>query len=217
MMLIFITGGARSGKSAFAERYAAKLGQQGIYIATAQLYDDEMRERARMHRQERESSDFAWVTCEEPYALAERIVEYTGDGATGMELRTALTPPLTLPLTPPLPHPISSPPVLLVDCLTLWLSNWLLKLEAEGRLTELALKIDELVEVCAACPRPLLTVSNEVGGGIVPEYPLGRLFRDYAGILNRKMAAASRQALLLTAGIPLDLKKLAFSLEEEHL
>jgi adenosylcobinamide kinase/adenosylcobinamide-phosphate guanylyltransferase len=204
-MLIFITGGARSGKSAFAERYAAKLGQQGIYIATAQLYDDEMRERARVHREDRERSGFAWVTCEEPYALADRIVDYGREGAIAADSRTSLTPPL-----PP-------PPVLLVDCLTLWLSNWLLKLEAEGRLTELALKIDELVEVCAVCPLPLLTVSNEVGGGIVPEYPLGRLFRDYAGILNRKMAAASTQALLLTAGVPLDLKKLAFSLEEDHL
>lgn len=200
-MLIFITGGARSGKSAFAERYAAKLGQQGIYIATAQLYDDEMRERARVHREDRERSGFAWITCEEPYALAERIVDYGREGAIATDLSLTLTPP----------------PVLLVDCLTLWLSNWLLKLEAEGRLTELELKIDELVEVCAACPLPLLTVSNEVGGGIVPEYPLGRLFRDYVGILNRKMAAASTQAVLLTAGIPLDLKKLAFSLEEDHL
>lgn len=213
-MLIFITGGARSGKSAFAEKYAAKRGKQGVYIATAQLYDDEMRERARLHREQRQASGFAWVTREEPYALAERIADYSREAALSAEFATQ-TDPIDLKLSSPILTPPSS--VLLVDCLTLWLSNWLLQLESEGRVAELSLKIDELVEVCAACPLPLITVSNEVGGGIVPEYPLGRLFRDYAGILNRKMAAASRQALLLTAGIPLDLKKLAFSLEEEHL
>ena len=70
-----------------------------------------------------------------------------------------------------------------------------------------------MVSALVSCPFPIFVVSNEVGDGIVPEYPLGRLFRDWAGILNKRVAEVSNQAFLVTAGIPVDLKKLAFSWE----
>ncbi|MCL6459375.1 MAG: bifunctional adenosylcobinamide kinase/adenosylcobinamide-phosphate guanylyltransferase [Gorillibacterium sp.] len=199
-MLIFITGGARSGKSTFAEKYATKLGQEGLYIATAQLYDDEMRERARLHHQRRAAAGFPWQVQEEPYALAELI---RGES--------------TLEVVAEAEQTQEQSKVILVDCLTLWLSNWLLKLEAEGKIEELETRINELVSALVSCSLPLLVVSNEVGGGIVPEYPLGRMFRDWAGILNQRVAAVSQQAFLVTAGIPVDLKKLAFSLDGGNL
>jgi len=249
---IFITGGARSGKSDFGERYAMKLAKSGIYIATSQIWDDEMAERVSSHRQTRDSSGFPWETIEEPYRLAEllRELNHSGDDAQR--------------------------PAVLVDCITLWLSNWLLleseqpaasvstdptaptapsnstemkhpdkeridysdqqddqenadagattntantantataagHRSSEGSLEE---QMDELVSAVAEYRGPLLLVSNEVGSGIVPAYRLGRKFRDVAGRLNRKLAASCDEAYVVIAGIPLDLKALAFKLEE---
>jgi len=195
-MVIFITGGARSGKSRFAEACAARLAPSGTgeYIATAQLCDREMEERARMHLERRASSGFQWRLHEEPYELA------------------ALLASLSASAREAAPRPIGG--VVLIDCLTLWLSNWLLKLEGENRLDELEAKIDELCAALAQCPLPVLAVSNEVGDGIVPEYPLGRRFRDYAGLLGQRVARLSDRAFLVTAGIPVDLKRLEFHLDE---
>ncbi|WP_438431747.1 bifunctional adenosylcobinamide kinase/adenosylcobinamide-phosphate guanylyltransferase [Gorillibacterium sp. sgz500922] len=192
-MVIFITGGARSGKSRFAEAMAGRLSLsgEGDYIATAQLYDNEMEERARLHRQRRAESGFRWRLHEEPYELAALLAERSArfrEGETGG--------------------------VVLIDCLTLWLSNWLLKLEREERLDRLEAQIEELSAALADCPMPVLVVSNEVGDGIVPEYELGRLFRDYAGLLGQRIARLSDRAFLVTAGIPVDLKRLEFNLDD---
>lgn len=184
-MAVLVTGGARSGKSRFAERYAERLGTRGLYVATMQESDEELRARIAAHRLRRERSGFPWRTVEEPLDLAGVLRQ--ADSA-------------------------ASPPgeVILIDCLTLWLSNWLLKLEhapdAEDRLNRL---IDELAGAIGAARRPLIAVTNEVGDGVVPAYPLGRRFRDLAGWMNQRVAARCDEVFLVTAGIPVELKRLA--------
>ena len=198
-MAVLVTGGARSGKSGFAEAYSARIGARGLYVATSQPFDREMAERAERHRLDRASSGFEWETVEEPFALAEllgRLSSAYGGARSG------------------------EPPVVLVDCLTLWLTNRLLALEEKEGCTareadgEMERLIDELVHAAVRYPHPLVLVTNEVGSGIMPDYPLGRRFRDLAGRLNRRMAEVCDRVFLVTAGIPVDLKKLAFRLEE---
>ncbi|RCW50308.1 bifunctional adenosylcobinamide kinase/adenosylcobinamide-phosphate guanylyltransferase [Paenibacillus prosopidis] len=191
-MAILITGGARSGKSAFAEQYAMHAGARGIYIATCQSYDDEMNERIAKHRLDRTESAFEWETVEEPYSAAELL------GRLGKQIAEAAKNGV-------------EPPVVLLDCLTLWLTNWLLRVDQEplsGKLLE-----DETNKLLAAIrdyPFQLLIVTNEVGDGIVPTYPLGRLFRDEAGRLNQRIALLCERVFLVTAGIPIELKSQAF-------
>jgi adenosylcobinamide kinase/adenosylcobinamide-phosphate guanylyltransferase len=165
--LTLILGGARSGKSRHAERLVEAAGG-GIYLATAEPGDDEMRQRILDHRARRGS---AWQTVEEPRDLAQALVRA---GAAG--------------------RPV------LVDCLTLWLSNILLAgydLPAECQ------------ALLAALPRigvPVLLVANEVGLGIVPDNALARRFRDTAGRLNQDIAAIADRVLFIAAGLPLVLK-----------
>jgi len=196
-MAILVTGGARSGKSSFAERLAAKRGNIGLYIATAQIYDEEMRERISLHQQQRSSGTFPWTTREEPYALAELLREL-GSGAAGSDAACA------------------ERTVVLVDCLTLWLSNQLLRHEdqpeAEAAVTAM---IADLVDAVASYPYPLILVTNEVGDGIVPVTKLGRQFRDLAGRLNQQLASICSQVFLVTAGIPIELRSLAYKLDDE--
>ncbi|PWW06501.1 adenosylcobinamide kinase /adenosylcobinamide-phosphate guanylyltransferase [Paenibacillus cellulosilyticus] len=193
-MAALITGGARSGKSSFAERYAAKLAERGIYIATAAIGDDEMRERITRHREQREEGGFRWETVEETLKLAEQLDTLNQEADEAVRSG-------------------SKPPVVLVDCLTLWLTNTLLAYEHEpaGRLEQ---EVDRLVEAVAAYRHPLLLVTNEVGSGIVPAYPLGRTFRDAAGRMNRKMAEVCDRTFLVVSGIPVDLSRIAVSLDD---
>jgi adenosylcobinamide kinase/adenosylcobinamide-phosphate guanylyltransferase len=189
-MLVLVTGGARSGKSSFAETYAAHLGGNGIYIATAQAYDEEMTARIGLHRQQREEAGFIWTTIEEPLSLAETLLQLS----SGEHSRS----------------------VILVDCLTLWLSNWLLRTEREVDVEEkLHAKLDELAYACRLFieqGRHLLLVTNEVGYGLVPEYKLGRQFRDLSGRMNRQLANTAEQVFLVTAGIPVELKSLRYQI-----
>lgn len=185
-MRILITGGARSGKSAFAERYAGRLGSRGTYVATAQVLDEEMASRLAAHRKSREASAFPWQTVEEPLFVADWLLR----------------------------HRPAEGEVVLVDCLTLWLSNWVLRHEgepdAENGLQE---QVDRLVEAIGRYPGTILIVTNEVGDGIVPEYPLGRLFRDWAGRLNQRVAERCDELFLVTCGVPVELKRLMFRFE----
>lgn len=209
-MAILITGGARSGKSDFAERYAMRLGASGIYIATSQSWDEEMAERIELHKLVRLHADFPWQTIEEPYEIAGILRKLEKEAEGSIER-----------------------PAVLIDCLTLWLTNWMLRLDdsneyrvpgetslvSEGTPSSqvhntLPSVIDDLVQAVAGYSGTLLMVTNEVGSGIVPAYPLGRRFRDEAGKLNRKLAAVCEQAFLVVAGFPLDLKANAFQLEE---
>jgi adenosylcobinamide kinase/adenosylcobinamide-phosphate guanylyltransferase len=192
-MLVLITGGARSGKSGFAEAYAAELSETGYYIATSQALDEEMEERIALHRTKRElEQDIFWHTLEEPLALSDalRALDRAANRA--------------------------GPQVVLVDCLTLWLTNVLLaeeEAEWDKAARQLAAQrvegaIDGLIERLLKMRHHVLLVTNEVGSGIVPEYPLGRLYRDLAGAMNRRVAAICQEVYLVTAGIPVELKRL---------
>lgn len=187
--LILILGGARSGKSAFAEQWAASSGKQVVYIATATAGDKEMAERIARHRRSRPDG---WQTVEEPLDLAGAV---RAAGAKGE--------------------------VLLLDCMTLWLSNWMAQqsytaLLEEGRSSLLtydegALRaVDALLKSLAELgpEKVLLVVSNEVGLGIVPPYPLGRVYRDTLGYVNQRLAKTAEQVYLMVAGLPVDIKHL---------
>lgn len=179
-MSILVTGGARSGKSGFAERLTAKLAPAGqaVYVATGQAFDDEMKVRIALHRQQREEGGFRWETLEEPLELALLLNQLSGSRQT-----------------------------VLVDCLTLWLSNQLLAVEERSDRQELAeAAIAELERAVSGFEGTLILVTNEVGGGIVPEYALGRLYRDLAGRMNARLAVRCGQVFLVTAGIPMELK-----------
>ncbi|QFU15508.1 bifunctional adenosylcobinamide kinase/adenosylcobinamide-phosphate guanylyltransferase [Microvirga thermotolerans] len=165
---VLVLGGARSGKSRTAQALAEKDGRACVLVATAQALDDEMRERIRRHREER---DGRWRTCEAPLNLASAIREEAGPDK-----------------------------VLLVDCLTLWLSNVMLA----GRDAEE--EAERLARAVAGAGGPVLLVSNEVGLGIVPATPLGRRFQDAQGRLNQRMAEICDAVVFVAAGRPLLLK-----------
>lgn len=163
-----IFGGARSGKSALAERRAANSGLEVIYIATAAAGDEEMTRRIAHHRQRRPGE---WRTVEEPVQLA-------------AALRTEASPQRCL----------------LVDCLTLWLSNLLLGAGLEPERSR-------LLETLAILPGRIILVSNEVGWGIVPMNELSRRFSDEQGRLNQAVASVCDRVTLVAAGLPLELKQ----------
>ncbi|PLP60510.1 bifunctional adenosylcobinamide kinase/adenosylcobinamide-phosphate guanylyltransferase [Mesorhizobium loti] len=165
--LTFIIGGARSGKSGHAEKLITALPAPWIYIATAQAYDDEMRERIAHHRARRGGG---WETTDAPLDLV-GVLEHLPAG-----------------------RPV------LVDCLTLWLTNHMLAgHDVEGECARLAATLSK--------PRgPWFVVSNEVGFGIVPDNALARRFRDAAGRLNQQVAAVADDVVLTVAGLPLKVK-----------
>jgi adenosylcobinamide kinase/adenosylcobinamide-phosphate guanylyltransferase len=166
--LTLILGGARSGKSRHAENLVTALPPPWHYVATAQAYDDEMRERIALHRARRGEG---WVTHEAPLELSDSL------GSLGR----------------------GSAPIL-VDCLTLWLTNVTLAerdVNAAARSLEVAL---------ADARAPVVLVSNEVGLGIVPENALARRFRDEAGRLHQRLAARADRVLFMVAGLPMVVK-----------
>ncbi|MCC7045136.1 MAG: bifunctional adenosylcobinamide kinase/adenosylcobinamide-phosphate guanylyltransferase [Alphaproteobacteria bacterium] len=166
--LTLVLGGARSGKSRYAEALVADSERGCTYIATAQALDDEMRQRIAEHRTRRPAH---WATIEAPIDLPAALSGHAPDR------------------------------VLLVDCLTLWLSNILL---AER---DIAADGDALVAALEACAAPVVCVSNEVGLGIVPDNALARAFRDAQGQLNQRVAAIADRVVLMTAGLSLVLKE----------
>ena len=168
-MSLLVLGGARSGKSAYAQAMAEEAsGLVPIFLATAEVWDDEMRERIAAHVNARGA---AWETREAPFDLVAAIDAAVAPGR-----------------------------VVLVDCLTLWLSNVMLRGD------DVAAATDLLAAQVARLPGPVLYVSNEVGDGIVPETRLGRQFRDAQGRLNQAMARACDAVVLVTAGLPCRLK-----------
>jgi adenosylcobinamide kinase/adenosylcobinamide-phosphate guanylyltransferase len=184
-MSILVTGGARSGKSGFAERLMESLSPEGraIYVATGQAFDDEMKERIALHRRQREEGGYGWETVEEPLDLPGLLDRQSGVAAV------------------------------LVDCLTLWLSNVLLSVEDKSNRKQLVeQEIARLERVVASFQGTLIMVTNEVGDGIVPEYALGRLYRDLAGRMNALLARQCSQVFLVTAGIPIELKSREYKL-----
>jgi adenosylcobinamide kinase/adenosylcobinamide-phosphate guanylyltransferase len=168
--IVFIGGGTRSGKSAFALSLARRLGERRLFLATAQPDDDEMSERIRRHRRARGEH---FLTIEEPLAVVEAIRRYANHD------------------------------VVLLDCLTLWLSNLLL----EGKEAEVVLQhVEELATVLARRTLHAVVVSSEVGLGIVPETPLGRIFRDVAGLAHQRMSALADEVYFAVLGTLLRIK-----------
>jgi adenosylcobinamide kinase / adenosylcobinamide-phosphate guanylyltransferase len=163
---ILVLGGARSGKSRYAEGLADSLAGDRLYIATAQAGDEEMAARIAAHRQRRGPG---WTTLEAPLALAEALA-----GADA--------------------------PFVLIDCITLWISNLLL---AD---IDIAPRVEALAEALRARQGTVAVVSNEVGLGIVPDNALARRFRDAAGLANQRLAQACDEVVFLAAGLPLRLK-----------
>ena len=165
---LFVLGGARSGKSLYAQARAEAAGSRPVFVATAEAFDDEMGERIARHRADR---DARWTTVEAARDLPAAI-----DALNSRE--TAL----------------------LVDCLTLWVSNMLL---AEADISRAS---RQLCDAISRFDGTLILVANEVGLGIVPDNALARAFRDAAGQLNQSVAATVQEVVLITAGLPLTLK-----------
>ena len=165
---VLVLGGARSGKSAFAEKLVAETGLSRHYLATGRAWDDEMRERIAHHRADRGEG---WTTHEEPVDLV-RLLEALDDPAN----------------------------VILIDCLTLWVTNLMMEERAMA---------EEFARLAAFVPRArarLVLVSNEVGLGIVPENRMARDFRDHAGRLHQIVAASAAEVYFVAAGLPLKMK-----------
>lgn len=164
---ILITGGARSGKSRFAETLVSGQGASLVYIATAEAFDAEMEARIAAHLARRGAE---WTTVTAPLDLVGALTDSDASGPR------------------------------LVDCLTLWLSNMM----HEGR--DIDAEVDALAHACAAQQAPVTFVTNEVGAGIVPENALARRYRDAAGSMNQKLAAAVDEVYLVVSGCPLRIK-----------
>ncbi|PKI17024.1 bifunctional adenosylcobinamide kinase/adenosylcobinamide-phosphate guanylyltransferase [Colwellia sp. 12G3] len=181
-MIHFVLGGARSGKSRFAEQQisalAEKQGKQAVYIATATAIDTEMGSRISQHQRDRGDG---WQLIECPLALAETLTDLDNNN------------------------------VYLLDCLTLWLNNQLYNVH-EASSTEqgqhLQSKIDILTAQLTAIDVDIVIVSNEIGLGVVPMGESTRLYVDYCGWLNQKIAEISDKVTLVTAGIPLCIKSI---------
>ncbi len=175
--VILVTGGARSGKSAYAETLAKSFPGPRVYIATAPVFDGEMAERGARHKQQRK--DDGWDTIEEEINLFD-AVEKAGAYDT-----------------------------ILVDCLTLWISNLLYaaeKKEQQVNEDDMIAKCAQLEKVCADFDGNIIFVINEVGMGIVPDNPLSRTFRDISGRCSQTVAKFADRVVLVSCGIPLMLK-----------
>jgi len=235
--LILITGGARSGKSGFAEKLAARLAEEAAaarglavprggvvtYIATSETHDPEMVARVAAHQAARPP---AWTTVECPIEVpaAIRAVARNAEGAG--------------PTRPA--RPAGPSPVILLDCVTLWVTNLIfsggafggseppeegfnydkdLLPAAEERAAgeRVTAAVVELQAAVAETGATLVAVSNEVGLGVVPEYPLARLWRDQLGWANQRLACDADRVYFLVAGYPLDVKALADPLALDRL
>lgn len=172
-MITLVLGGARSGKSRYAEQLGSewlnrnKAGTR-LYVATSQAFDDEMRDRIALHKVQRGEN---WTTIEEPLALANCLKQQSGKNN-----------------------------FILVDCLTLWLTNHLLADHDMGQV------IDNLRASLKDHEGDIVLVANEVGLGIVPDNKLARQFRDHAGFCNQRVAELADRVVFIAAGLPLVLK-----------
>ncbi len=173
--LFLVTGGARSGKSRYAEEFVESFGNEVSYVATLEAGDEEMGRRVERHKSRRPRS---WRTVEAPLGVAEAIAG-------------------------------SEEQVVLLDCLSGWVSNLLLAHEEWGEEAVLDAVLgatDELLDAVRESEKTVVVVTNEVGSGVVPEYRLGRWYRDVLGLANQRVAAEADAVCLMAVGIPLVLK-----------
>jgi len=180
--LLLVLGGARSGKSAYAQQLAQELGgARVLFVATAQAWDEEMTQRIAQHHQERPA---AWRTLEAPHHVGQAIALELDDAA-----------------------------VVLVDCLTLLVSNTILRLsespDPAAAAVAVQAELTALLQTCQGNTATYIVVSNEVGLGLVPDNPLGRLYRDLLGRANQTLAAQAEAVYFMVAGLPVEVKALA--------
>lgn len=166
--IILVLGGARSGKSSYAEKLVEGSGLQPVYLATGRAYDKEMESRISIHRNRR---GLQWQTVEEPLNLVGALEKHVGHGC-----------------------------FVLVDCLTLWITNLMM---AEQNI---AAETEALIAALRELSGPVVFVSNEVGLGIVPENRMAREFRDHAGFLHQAVASVADEVYFMAAGLPLKMK-----------
>ena len=186
--LILILGGARSGKSTFAERLAATSSKRVAFIATATASDEDMRDRIARHQASRLPT---WITIEEPLNLVVAVQQASEQAD-----------------------------VILLDCMTLWLSNWMARhsnfieeddVRQQHAYTDGVLAgIEALISTIStlAPSKTVIIVSNEVGLGIVPMHPLSRAYRDLLGWVNQRIARDAERVYLMIAGLGVDIKRL---------
>lgn len=180
--LLLVLGGARSGKSAYAQQLAQALGgSRVLFVATAQAWDEEMAQRIAQHQQERPT---AWRTLETSHHVGQAIARELDDAT-----------------------------VVLVDCLTLLVSNTMLRLsespDPAAAAAAVQTEITDLLQTCQENGATYIVVSNEVGLGLVPDNPLGRLYRDLLGRANQTLAAQADAVYFMVAGLPVEVKALA--------
>ena len=175
-MIYLITGGARSGKSSYAERLARHFGGDKVtYVATLEPTDAEMTRRIKRHQAQRPD---AWETLESPLNLATALQQ-------------------------------AQHPTILVDCLSGFVSNILLAHEQGGEeaaVTAVLKAVEGLCKTLSKLDRTVIVVTNEVGDGVVPPYPLGRWYRDALGLANQRVAHVADAVSLVTVGLPQALK-----------
>jgi adenosyl cobinamide kinase/adenosyl cobinamide phosphate guanylyltransferase len=173
-MLTLVLGGARSGKSRYAQSLCT--GDAVVYVATATIADGdaEMAERIARHRRERPAT---WTTIEAPVRVPEAV------------------------------RAVAENASVVVDCVTIWVSNLLEHHDGSTRLEREAQVLSAVAELCElAKTRLVIAVSNDVGSGIVPMHPVGREFRDLQGVVNQRLAREAATVVLIIAGLPLKLK-----------
>jgi adenosylcobinamide kinase/adenosylcobinamide-phosphate guanylyltransferase len=165
-----VLGGARSGKSEFAEHLCEKSDLDLLYVATSapQLGDDEMSDRINIHQERRGPR---WKLIEEPIYLAACLRQHAREGQ-----------------------------VILIDCLTLWLSNFMFENKC------LEEHSTQLIQAIRECSGKFVFISNEIGQGVVPEHALSRKFRDHQGLINQSLAKRCDRVIEVRAGLPLILK-----------
>lgn len=185
--IILFTGGARSGKSLAAEQYAIAQGQSLAYIATAQIYDQEMQSRVDLHRQRRADQ---WQTFEAPYHADQAIEEAAQHGKVILfDCLTLYTSNLLLDPNGPQ--------------------------EPEAKYQYTMEQIDKLISSARKSQSTVIFVTNEVGMGIVPTNALARQYRDLSGSANQKVAAAADEVYLVVSGLAVELKKIAVNFNKE--
>jgi len=186
--ITLVLGGVRSGKSRFAQDLAAQVGGDDVlFVATAETRDNEMLHRVEHHRRNRPAK---WQTLEQPLGPGVAIAQQ---------------------------HAL--PSVVLIDCLTLLVSNILCCENSSAKGIDELLRlvdteVDALIEVATERSVHLIIVSGEVGMGVVPEHPMGRMFRDLLGWANQRVAQSAKTTYLMVAGLPIDATKLASSIEQ---
>ena len=176
MSMTFILGGARSGKSRFAQELAARLNKRVLFVATCEPLDEEMNARVKAHRRSRPRN---WKTLEVPTDIAKAMR-----------------------------GKISDAEVVIIDCMTLLVSNLMgtENIDAETLEKKVAAELEELVAFIQKTMAHFIVVSNEVGLGVVPAYPAGRLYRDALGMANQMLAKNADEVYFMVAGIPILLK-----------